>query len=102
VGFLDKVTKMASDGLEKGQEVAKTQQLKLEVRKLDGQLDEAYAALGRKAFEASEGGTLSTESLTNEIQAVRDAQAAIDAKQAEIAALGESATDDAPATADVS
>jgi hypothetical protein len=102
VGFLDKVTKMASDGLEKGQEVAKTQQLKLEVRKLDGQLDESYAALGRKAFDASQAGTLSTESLTNEIQAVRDAQAAIDAKQAEIAALGESATDDAPATADVS
>jgi hypothetical protein len=97
VGFLDKVTKMASDGLEKGQEVAKGQQLKLEVRKLDAQLDEAYAALGRKAFESAGSGGLTSDALANEIQAVRDAQAAIDAKQAEIAALGEQATADTTA-----
>jgi hypothetical protein len=101
VGFLDKVTKMASDSLEKGQEVAKTQQLKLEVRKLEGQLDDAYAALGRKTFEAAGAGSLSADALGTEIQGVKDAQAAVDAKHSEIAALGEQAEDATPETADV-
>jgi hypothetical protein len=99
VGFLDKVKdglkdgldkgkELASDGLEKGQAVAKGQQLKLELKKLEGQLHDAFAAHGRKSFEAAEAGALSADALAPEAQAIRDAKAAVEAKQAEIDALG--------------
>jgi hypothetical protein len=89
MGFLDRVKEIASDGLEKGQELAKTQQLKLEVKKLEAQLDDAYAAYGRKAFEAAEAGALSADALAAEAQAIRDAKAAVEAKQAEIVTVGD-------------
>jgi hypothetical protein len=89
MGFLDRVKEMASEGLEKGQELAKTQQLKLELKKLDAQLDDAFAAYGRAAFAAAEAGTLSGDALGAEAQGVRDAQAAVAAKQAEIDAVGD-------------
>lgn len=99
MGFLDRVKEiatdglekgkeLASDGLEKGQELAKSQQLKNELKKLDAQLDDAYAAYGRKAFEAAEAGALSADTLAAEAQAIRDAKASAEAKQAEIDALG--------------
>lgn len=88
MGFLDKVKEMASDGLEKGQDLAKGQQLKLELRKLEGQLEDAFTAFGKKAFEALEAGSLSADTVANEAQAIRDAQAALATKNAEIAALG--------------
>ena len=111
MGFLDKVKELttdslekgkelASDGLEKGQQLAKSQQLKGELKKLEAALDEAHAAYGRKAFHHADAGTLSADALTSEGQAVRDAQAAVDAKKAEIEALGETGEDDeAPAEA---
>jgi hypothetical protein len=89
MGFLDRVKEIASDGLEKGQELAKTQQLKLELKKLEAQLEDAEAAYGRKAFEAAEAGALSADALGAEAQAIRDAKAAVDAKHADIAALAE-------------
>lgn len=89
MGFLDRVKEIASDGIEKGQELAKAQQLKLEVKKLEAQLDDAYVAYGRKAFDAAEAGALSADALGAEAQAVRDAATAVEAKQAEIVALGE-------------
>ena len=89
MGFLDKVKEKAQAGLEKGQEVAKEQQLKHKLKKLENDLDESYAAYGRAAFALREAGTLSAAELETEAQAIRDAQAARDAKQAEMAALGE-------------
>ena len=89
MGFLDKVKEKAQAGLEKGQEVAKEQQLKHEMKKLDSELDSAYGAYGRAAFALREAGTLSAADLEVEAQAIREAQAARDARQAEIAALGE-------------
>jgi hypothetical protein len=95
VGFLDKVKEKAQAGLEKGQEVAKEQQLKHDLKKLEGELDSAYEAYGRAAFALREAGTLSAADLEPEAHAIRDAQTARDAKQAEIAALGE---DEEPVT----
>jgi hypothetical protein len=108
MGFLDKVKsvatdslekgkELASDGLEKSQELAKTQQLKLELKKLEGHVDEAYTALGRKAFDGAEAGTLSADALTADVQAVRDATAAVAAKKAEIEAVGTAAPAEAAA-----
>jgi ATP phosphoribosyltransferase regulatory subunit HisZ len=89
MGFLDRVKELATDSLEKGQELAKGQQLKLEAKKLDAAVDDAFAAYGRKAFEHAEAGTLSADALATEAQAVRDAKTAADAKRAEIEALGD-------------
>ncbi len=104
MGFLDRVKdglekgkELASDGIEKGQELAKVQQLKLELKKLEAQLEDAFAAHGRKSFESAEAGLPSTGSLAPEAQAIRDAKAAVDAKQAEITALGEDAAAETPA-----
>ncbi len=104
MGFLDRVKdglekgkELASDGLEKGQGLAKGQQLKLELKKLEGQLHDAFAAHGRKSYDAAEAGALSADTLAPEAQAIRDAKAAVEAKKAEIAALGESAEDEVPA-----
>ncbi len=99
MGFLDKVKsaaaeglekgrELASEGLEKSQELARTQQLKLELRKLEGALDDAYTAIGRHAFSAIEADALSVDGLAADAEAVRAARAAIDAKQAEIDAVG--------------
>jgi hypothetical protein len=96
MGFLDRVKEIASDSLEKGQELAKTQQLKLEAKKLEAQLEDAYAAYGRKAFDAAATGALSADSLAAEAQAIRDAKAAVDAKQVEIDAVRED--DEVPAS----
>jgi hypothetical protein len=92
---LEKGQELAKDGLEKGQELAKGQQLKLELKKLEAALDDAHAAYGRKAFHHAGAGTLSADALTTEGQAVRDAQAAVDAKKAEIDALAETTEDGA-------
>lgn len=89
MGFLDRVKELATDGLERGQELAKTQQLKLELKKLEAALDDAHAAYGKKAFEHAEAGTLSADALGTEAQGIRDAKAAADAKRSEIEALGE-------------
>jgi hypothetical protein len=95
MGFLDRVKELATDGLEKGQELAKTQQLKLELKKLEAAVDDAHAAYGKKAFEHAEAGTPSADALGTEAQAIRDAKAAADAKRAEIEALGEDADEPA-------
>jgi hypothetical protein len=88
VSIFDKVKEMASESLEKGQELAKTQQLKLDLRKLQSNLDEAYAAFGRRAFDASEAGSSDLSALASEAATIRDAKSAVAAKEAEIAAVG--------------
>jgi hypothetical protein len=111
MGFLDKVKELttdslekgkelASDGLEKGQQLAKGQQLKLELKKLEAAVEDAFASYGRRAYDHAEKGTLSSDALSGEAQAIRDAKAAADAKRSEIEALGETAEDgEAPAEA---
>jgi hypothetical protein len=98
MGFLDRVKEMASEGLEKGQELAKTQQLKLELKKLEAQLDDAYAAYGKKAFDAAGAGVLNADAFTAEAQAIRDAKDVVDAKKREIEAVGDDDGASAPET----
>ena len=49
--LFDKVKEKTSSALEQGKELAHTQQLKLHLRKLEGELDEANAAFGAAAFD---------------------------------------------------
>ena len=83
-------------GLEKGQEVAKEQQLKHELKRLDSDLEEAYAALGRAAYALRTAGTLSATDLEAESAIVRDAEAAREAKLADIEAAGEDEAAESP------
>jgi hypothetical protein len=85
MGLFDKVREKATDALEQGKEAAQTQQLKLQLRKLEGELEQAHAAFGAAAFDLWEAGTLSTSSDLGALATrVREARAAIEAKKTEI------------------
>ena len=95
MGLFDKVKEKATDALETGKEAAHTQQLKLQLRKLESEVEEASAAFGAAAFELLEAGTLSaTSDLSALATRVRDARAAVEAKKAEITSAGEDEADD--------
>ena len=90
MGLVDKVKEKASDALEQGKEAAQTQQLKLQLRKLEGELESAHAAFGAAAFDLFEAGSLSASSDLGALASrVREARAAVEAKKAEIASAGE-------------
>jgi len=90
MGLCDKVKEKASDALETGKGAAHTQQLKLQLRKLEGEVETASAALGSAAFDLLEAGTLSASSdLAALATRVREARAAVEAKKAELASAGE-------------
>jgi hypothetical protein len=96
MGFLDKVKEKAQEAIEQGKDVAQTQQLKLQLKKLESEEEEALAAFGNAAFTLWEAGSLSMSSdLGAAAQRIRDARAAIAAKKAEISAAG--GKDDEPA-----
>jgi hypothetical protein len=90
MGLFDKVKEKASDALEQGKEAAQTQQLKLQLRKLEGEVESSSAAFGAAAFDLFEAGTLSASSALGELATrVRDARAAVEAKKAEITSAGD-------------
>jgi hypothetical protein len=89
MGLFDKVKEKATDALEQGKEAAQVQQLKLQLRKLEGEIETTSAALGAKAFDLLEAGTLTASSELSELASrVREARAAVEAKKAEIASAG--------------
>ena len=95
MGLFDKVKEKASDALEQGKEAAQTQQLKLQLRKLEGEVEAASAAFGAAAFDLFEAGTLSSGSdLGGLATRVREARAAVEAKKAEITSAGEDDSSD--------
>jgi hypothetical protein len=90
MGLFDKVKEKASDALEQGKEAAQAQQLKLQLRKLEGEVETASAALGSAAFDLLEAGTLSASSDLGALASrVREARAAVEAKKTEVASAGE-------------
>ena len=89
MGLFDKVKEKATDALEQGKEAAQIQQLKLQLRKLEGEVDTASSALGAKAFDLLETGALAASTELTELAArVREARAAVEAKKAEITSAG--------------
>jgi len=90
MGLFDKVKEKASDALEQGKEAAQTQQLKLQLRKLEGEVEAASAGFGAAAFDLFEAGTLSASSDLGALATrVREARAAVEAKKAEITSAGD-------------
>ena len=95
MGLFDKVKEKASDALEQGKEAAQTQQLKLQLRKLEGEVEAAGAAFGAAAFDLIEAGTLTASGALDGLSArVREARAAVEAKKAEITSAGEDDSSD--------
>ncbi|MDX6619898.1 MAG: hypothetical protein QOK36_2284 [Gaiellales bacterium] len=89
MGLFDKVKEKASDALEQGKEAAQTQQLKLQLRKLEGEVETASAALGAAAYDLLQAGTIAAGSGLDMLATqVREARAAVEAKKAEIANAG--------------
>jgi hypothetical protein len=96
MGLFDKVKEKASDALEQGKEAAQTQQLKLQLRKLEGEVESASAELGAAAFDLIEAGTLAASGTLDGLSArVREARAAVEAKKAEITSAGDDGDSDA-------
>jgi hypothetical protein len=96
MGFLDKVKERASEALEQGKDVAQAQQTKLQLRKLEGEEEQALAAFGNAAYSLWEAGSLSMSSdLGDAAQRIRDVRARVEAKRTEIAAAGASTADEA-------
>jgi hypothetical protein len=90
MGLFDKVKEKASDALEQGKDAAHTQQLKLQLRKLEGEVESASAELGAAAFDLIEAGTLAAGGGLDALTArVREARAAVEAKKAEITSAGD-------------
>jgi hypothetical protein len=87
MGFLDKVKEKASEAIEQGKDVAAGQQLKLQLKKLESEEEEALSAFGNAAFTLYEAGTLSMSSdLAAAAERIRTARSAIEAKKAEATA----------------
>jgi hypothetical protein len=101
MGLFDKVKEQASSALETGKGAAQAQQLKLQLRKLEGEVETASAALGAAAFDLWEAGTLSMSSELGNLAAhVRDTRAAVEAKKAEVSSSDDEAAAEAEATSD--
>ena len=95
MGFFDKVKEKAAGAIEQGRDVAQTQQLKVQLKRLQGEEDEALSAFGNAAFSMWESGTLSMSSdLGDAATRIREVRAQIEAKKAEIAEAGARPDDD--------
>jgi hypothetical protein len=95
MGFFDKVKEKAAEAIEQGKDVAQTQQLKVQLKRLQAEEEEALSAFGNAAFTMWESGSLSMSSDLGEAAArIRDVRAQIEAKKAEIAEAGGKDDDD--------
>jgi len=97
MSFLNKMKQKAGEALETGKEAVEGQQAKLQLRKLQGEEEEALAAFGNAAFTLWDQGSLSmTSDLGLAATRIRDARMAIEAKRAEITSDGGNADDPTP------
>ena len=96
MGLFDKVKEKAADALEQGKDVAQTQQLKLQLKKLEGEDEEAHRRVRRRGFDLHEAGTLamSARSRRRSRRASATARAAVEAKKAEMRAPAATTTSD--------
>ncbi len=98
MGFLDKVKEKAAGALEQGKDVAQQQQLKMQLKKLEGEEEQALAAFGNASFGLWEAGSLSMSSDLGEAAGrIKEVRTQIAAKKAEISEVGSDDDDDKPA-----
>jgi hypothetical protein len=95
MSLFDKVKEKATDALETGKGAAHTQQLKLQLRKLEGEVESTSAELGVAAFDLIDAGTPVAGGTIDLLAGrVREARAAVEAKKAEITNAGDDHDDD--------
>ena len=105
MGFLDKLTQQATEVASsvavKTQEVAKTGQLQVQLRNLNGEERDALVEFGREAYNLHQANALAERSgeLAGAAAKITDIRAQIAAKEQEIAAVkSDGLADDAPAS----
>jgi uncharacterized protein involved in exopolysaccharide biosynthesis len=105
MGFLDKLTQQASEVASsvavKTQEVAKTGQLQVQLRNLNGEERDALVEFGREAYNLQQANALAERSgeLAGAAAKITDIRAQIAAKEQEIAAIkSDGLADDAPSS----
>jgi hypothetical protein len=104
MGFLDKLKQeasgVASTVAEKTQEVAKTGQLQVQLRNLNGEERDALNEFGREAYSLYEANALAERSgeLAGAAAKIADIRAQIAAKEHEIAAVKSNGQGQAPAS----
>jgi hypothetical protein len=105
MGFLDKLTQQASEVASsvavKTQEVAKTGQLQVQLRNLNGEERDALVEFGREAFNLHQANALAERAgeLAGAAAKITDIRAQIAAKEQEIAAIkSDGLADDAPSS----
>jgi len=103
MGFLDKLTQQASEVASsvavKTQEVAKTGQLHVQLRNLNGEERDALVEFGREAFNLHQANALAERAgeLAGAAAKITDIRAQIAAKEQEIAAVkSDGLADDVP------
>ena len=103
MGFLDKLTQQATEVASsvavKTQEVAKTGQLQVQLRNLNGEERDALVEFGREAYNLHQANALAERSgeLAGAAAKITDIRAQIAAKEQEIAAVkSDGVADDAP------
>jgi len=103
MGFLDKLTQQASEVASsvavKTQEVAKTGQLHVQLRNLNGEERDALVEFGREAFNLHQANALAERAgeLAGAAAKITDIRAQIAAKEQEIAAVkSDGPADDVP------
>jgi hypothetical protein len=106
MGFLDKLkqeaTAVAGTVAEKTQEVAKTGQLQVQLRNLNGEERDALTEFGREAFNLYQANALAERSgeLAGAAAKISDLREQIAAKEAEIAAVKSDGDGGAAASSD--
>ena len=105
MGFLDRLTQQASEVASsvavKTQEVAKTGQLQVQLRNLNGEERDALVEFGREAFNLHQANALAERSgeLAGAAAKITDIRAQIAAKEQEIAAVkSDGLADDGPSS----
>ena len=88
MGLFDKVKDIAADAGDKAKDLGQQAQSKMELRKLEAALEEAYTAYGKRAYALSGSDGLRKEALAPEAAQVAEANAAVEVKKAEIANAG--------------
>src|SRR6185312_17059913 len=106
MGFLDKLTQQASEVASsvavKTQEVAKTGQLQVQLRNLNGEERDALVEFGREAFNLHQANALAERSgeLAGAAAKITDIRAQVAAKEQEVADLKSNGSDDAAPSSD--
>lgn len=86
MGLFDKVKDIAADAGDKAKDLGQQAQSKMELRKLEAALEEAYTVYGKRAYALAGSDGLTKEALAPEAARVAEASGAVETKKTQVAA----------------